>query len=380
MHFLISQNIPLAQEVFTEHGTIERFSGREPALEQLRQAEVLLIRSITEVNKALLDNAPNLKFVGTATIGCEHVDEDELQARGIGFASSPGANADSVAEYVFTAVLAMAEKASWTLTGRSAAIIGAGATGRAAGRRLSALGMDVQYYDPPREDDGCTEFEYIGWDQVLRADIISLHVPLLKDGPYPTYHLLDEQVIQQLQPEQFLINCSRGAVVDNSALCKHLRHKGPLAALDVWEGEPHIDTTLLDYVDIATPHIAGHSLNGKIRGTQMLYQACREFFDWATPEPDWAGLFPAPASYGWECESMPEQEQLTRWVLENYPIWKDDAAMREDGRTAKGFDQLRRDYPVRYELISQIVHVPATLKKADYDRMQAMGFNLQINQ
>lgn len=378
MHFLIAENIPLAQEAFAAHGTIDRFSGRQPAPEQLRQAEVLLVRSITNVDEALLEQAPKLQFVGTATIGCEHVDEEALASRGIGFASSPGANADSVGEYVFTAVLAVAEQKNWKLADRRVAIIGAGATGQAAGRRLRALGMQVEYYDPPRANGGCTEFEYIEWEQALGADILSLHVPLVRDGGYPTFHMLNEDALAQLHSNQLLINSSRGAVIDNAALRSHLQAGGVTAVLDVWEGEPQIDTTLLDYINIATPHIAGHSLNGKIRGTQMLYQACHDHFSWSDTGPDWAELMPAPLSEGWTCDSLPDQEQLRQWVLQNYPIWQDDEAMRERGTTAGGFDQLRRDYPVRYELISQIVKVPASLKKSERDRMQAMGFNLYI--
>lgn len=378
MHFLIAENIPLAQEAFAAQGTIERFSGRQPAPEQLRQAEVLLVRSITRVDEALLEHAPRLQFVGTATIGCEHVDEEALAARGVGFASSPGANADSVGEYVFTAVLAVAEQKNWKLADRRVAIVGAGATGQAAGRRLQALGMHVEYCDPPRADAGCTEHDYIEWEQALGADILSLHVPLVRDGCYPTFHMLNEEALARLDSTQLLINSSRGAVIDNAALRSHLQAGGVTAVLDVWEGEPQIDTTLLDYIDIATPHIAGHSLNGKIRGTQMLYQACRDHFRWSDPGPDWAELMPAPLPKGWACDSLPDQEQLRQWVLQNYPIWRDDEAMRECGTTADGFDQLRRDYPVRYELISQIVKVPASLKKSDRDRMQAMGFNLYI--
>lgn len=379
MHFLIAENIPLAQEAFASQGTVERFSGRQPAPEQLRKAEVLLVRSITPVNANLLAQAPALQFVGTATIGCEHVDEAALKARGVGFASAPGANAESVGEYVFTATLALAQKKDWSLAGRSAAIVGAGATGRAAGRRLSALGINVCYYDPPRQNEGCCDIAYVGWEQVMQSDIISLHVPLEPGGQYPTYHLIDAAVLSQLSRSQLLVNASRGAVIDNVALRQYLQAGGATVVLDVWEGEPQIDAALLDCIDIATPHVAGHSLNGKIRGTQMLYQACRDFFSWSATAPDWAGLYPAPTPLDWECASMPDQQQLTRWVLENYPIWQDDHAMREQGYYADGFDHLRRTYPVRYELISQVVQVPPGLKKTDRDRMQAMGFNLYVN-
>lgn len=373
LKFLIADNIPYAQELFAPHGTVERFAGREPEPRQLEKADVLLVRSITQVNEKLLSLAPQLKFVGTATIGMEHLDEAALRKRNIHYVGSPGANAESVGEYVLTALLALAAKYQWQLAQQRVAIIGAGHTGLAAGRRLAALGLCVEYYDPPRAERDAN-FTTVSLQRALSADIISLHVPMIKNGDNPTYHLLDEARLAQLQSRQLLINASRGAVVDNLALLRRLREDALPTVLDVWEGEPEILTELIEFVEIATPHIAGHSLNGKVRGTQMLYDACVDFFAWKDVEPDWASLLPAPASLGWSCESMPSQATLSAWALQNYDIWADDARMRESGTHGTGFDRLRREYPVRFELCSQWLAVSKTLPAAARSRLSQLGF------
>ena len=374
LHFLIADNIPLAEEVFASYGHIERFSGREPEPRQLEKAEILLVRSITTVDERLLSYAPRLQFVGTATIGTEHLDTLALEKRDIAWVGSPGANADSVAEYVLTALLALAEKKQWSLGGRRVAIVGAGHTGQATGRRLAALGLQVDYFDPPRAKQA-PDFDSIAWEDVLTADVISLHVPLTTAGPDKTKYLFNTAVLSQLTSNQVLINASRGAVIDNKALLKR-QQKGPLhLILDVWEGEPNVLADLIEYTDIATPHIAGHSLNGKIRGTQMLYDACRERFDWRQHAPNWAELFPVPPATSWHCSRMPSQAQLTQWLLENYAIWRDDQSMRKQGTKAEGFDQLRRHYPVRFELCSRTLQVGASVNQAARQRLHDLGFH-----
>lgn len=375
MNFLIAENIPYANELFSTHGQVERFAGREPEPRQLQHADVLLVRSITKVDEALLQYAPNLKFVGTATIGMEHLNIKSLEKRDIHYVNSPGANADSVGEYVLTAILALAEKHGWELKGQRVAIVGAGNTGQAAGQRLQALGLTVDYYDPPR-DETEDDFSSIDFEQVLSADIISLHVPLTTQGKHATKHLFNEKVLKKLKPNQLLVNASRGAVINNQDLLKHINSKGLHVVLDVWEGEPSVLSELVEVVDIATPHIAGHSLNGKVHGSQMLYDACVDYFDWHDAKLDWASLYTAPEQFGWSCKRVPKQSVLATWVLQNYDIWADDARMRETGTSAQGFDQLRKDYPVRYELCSQFLRVPDSMGELSKERLRHLGFTI----
>ncbi|WP_198679559.1 4-phosphoerythronate dehydrogenase [Aliidiomarina minuta] len=375
MNFLVDENIPLAHEAFNVQGRVTVFSGRQPSIQDLAETEVLLVRSVTQVNQQLLQQASKLKFVGTATIGTEHVDMEALQQRGIGFASAPGANADSVGEYVLTALLALAEQQSWQLAGRRVAIVGAGNTGIATGKRLSALGMQVGYYDPPLQEQGKQAASYMTWAEVLQADVISLHVPLQNNGRYKTRHLLAHKELAQLGSSQVLINASRGAVINNQALLQRQQEKPLWLILDVWEGEPQILQPLLEKVAIATPHIAGYSLNGKVRATQMLYQACSRYFAWQQAAPDWQKLMPDLRAESWHCDSTLNQQQLAHWALENYPIWRDDRKMRERGVDAQGFDALRKEYPPRYELMSRHLECDR-LSDDERERLQQLGFNL----
>lgn len=373
-NFLIADNTPFAEEVFAPMGRVERFAGRKPAPRQLAEADVLLVRSITQVDAELLSFAPNLTFVGTATIGSEHLDKQALRERNIQFTNCPGANADSVGEYVLTALLAVAQRKAIKLKGLRAAIVGAGHTGQAAGQRLSGLGLTVDYYDPPRAERD-ENFVSISFADVLSADIISLHVPLYKTGVHKTYHLLSHQELAQLGSSQILINASRGPVICEHALLKWLQQSDATVVLDVWEYEPKVSAELLSLVAIGTPHIAGHSLNGKVRGTQMLYDACAKHFGWQQ-QPDWQTLMPAPTSLQWSCQRTPSQQTLAQWVLQNYDIWQDDAAMRKSGVTASGFDALRRNYPVRFELSSQIMKIADSLSAEAQQRLRQLGFTI----
>ena len=372
-HFLIADNIPFAEEAFASHGQVERFSGRQPNPRQLQQADVLLVRSITQVNEQLLQHAPNLKLVGTATIGTDHFDINALRERDIAWVSCPGVNADSVGEYVLTAVLALHATDPKALQSKRVSIIGAGHTGQATGRRLAALGLRVDYYDPPRAQYDA-EFKSISWEHALGADIISIHVPLTSAGDNSTKHLFDAQVLARLTGQQTLINASRGAVIDNRALLQRQQQEPLQLVLDVWEGEPEVLVELIDHCAIATAHIAGHSLNGKIRGTQMLYAACQTHFEWHQQPPNWAELVPVPTTLAWQCTRMPSNAQLAKWALENYDIWRDDQNMRAQGKTPVGFDQLRKDYPIRFELCSRPLTVAASVNQPARQRLHDLGF------
>lgn len=324
------------------------YSERYPTEAALATAEALLVRSVTRVDEQLLAKAPHLKFVATATIGTEHLDVDALAARGITVASAPGGNADSVGEYVLTAVLAFFQRRQQlaALTDMEVAIIGAGNTGRATGRRLQALGLTVHYYDPPllQSNPQLALDLHDHWQRVLNADIISCHVPLIQGGAHPTHHLFDIEALQSLHSDQVLINASRGAVVDNQALLDVCAQGDcPQLILDVWEGEPQVNAQLLDLAAIATPHIAGHSAEGKVGGALMVAQALHDFlqlpFTGSLDE-----VLPACPWTTFDASRLQTLDDLAALALHRYNIWSDDALMREHGSSAAGFDQLRKRY------------------------------------
>ena len=279
MNIVADRNIPALSTLLSGAGNLHFFSEREPPPELLANADALLVRSITQVNKELLKKAPKLTFVASATIGTEHIDSEALAEKGIAFAHAPGANAASVGEYVLCAVLQWLNGQNIdSLADLDVAIVGAGHTGQAAGQRLQALGMNVHYYDPPLSKKG-EKAVHDHWQRVITADIISCHVPLTRGDEYPTHHLFEHTALQSLHENQLLINASRGSVIDNVALLERAQQgERPFIVLDVWEGEPKVLKPLVDYVDIATPHIAGHSLEGKVGGAIMVANALLQHF------------------------------------------------------------------------------------------------------
>lgn len=349
MHIVADQNIPALASLLADAGSLSLYTERQPSSELLRTADVLLVRSVTRVDHTLLQQAPQLKFIGTATIGTEHLDLEAIAARDIKVVSAPGGNADAVGEYVLTAVLAHFQRQQKlaALVDADVAIVGAGNTGRATGRRLEALGLTVHYYDPPLVAKGCADASidlHNHWQRVLNADIISCHVPLVTCGSYPTHHLFDIEALQSLHAEQVLINASRGAVIDNQGLLTVCEQGDcPQLLLDVWEGEPTVDGGLLDKTHIATPHIAGHSAEGKVGGALLVVKRLYDFLQ----RPFTHGIddiLPACPWPTYDAGHLQTLDDIAALVLHRYNIWADDQLMREQGRSAEGFDQLRKNY------------------------------------
>ena len=254
MQFVVDENIPFAREAFSHLGSVTLLPGRGITRETLRKAHALIVRSVTKVDAALLDDT-NVQFVGTATTGVEHIDREYLAARDIGFAAALGCNANAVAEYVLTALLVTAHAKGLNLDGKTLGIIGAGRIGSIVAAKAPALGMQTLLHDPPLARS-TGERRYLPLAETLQADFITLHVPLTYDGPDATFHLIGADELAHMTPSAILINTARGEVVDNTALLETLT-KGTIggAVLDVWEEEPSIDWDLLDRVTLGTaPH------------------------------------------------------------------------------------------------------------------------------
>jgi len=355
MNIYIDENIPYAKDFFSGFGELNFFAGRTVTAEQVADADVLLVRSITKVNEQLLALNKSLKFVGTATIGTDHVDQQYLIKRGIKFSSAPGCNKISVAEYVLSSLLVLAEKKQFQLKTKTLAIVGAGNTGSAVYQRLNALGVNCKLYDPPLQSAGDVR-DFCTFEQVLSADIISLHVPKTLDGPFPTMHMFDENTLSKLTKEQILINASRGEVIDNQALLQLAQlEQSPTLVLDVWENEPQIDKRLLAYVEIATPHIAGYSLDGKVRGTEMLYQSLCALL--AMPVQYKAQDFVALATINEISISQHVEQNLLKSLMHLiFDVRRDDALFRQMIDQVDGFDIMRKTYQERRELSTLLVH------------------------
>lgn len=352
MNIFIDENIPYADEFFSGIGKVTRFAGRELTAEQLTETDALLVRSITKVNQTLISKAPKLKFVGTATIGEDHIDKPFLSEKGITFTSAPGCNAISVAEYVISSLYVLAEKYNFDVYSKTVAIIGVGNIGKALQQKLTALGMSILLCDPLRQKD---ETGFVSLEHALtHADIVSFHTPITKAGEHATHHLLNKDNISLLKKDVCLINASRGEVIDNHALLAEIVHRQKnnkqaiKLVLDVWENEPEPLLELIEYTDIASAHIAGYSLEGKARGTEMLYQAlCQYLTIPVTKKLD--DLLPTPSveKLGLNPDSSIEN-QLKQAIYLVYDPRRDDALFR-NLLSVNGFDWLRKNYPIRRE-------------------------------
>ncbi|MDN7131858.1 4-phosphoerythronate dehydrogenase PdxB [Halomonas sp. MC140] len=352
MKLIIDANIPAADACFGSFGAISRVPGREIAAAHLHDADALVVRSITQVNDALLASSP-IRFVGTCTIGTDHIDHAALAQRNITFASAPGCNAEAVVDYVLSSLLTLAERDDWVLSERSVGIVGVGNVGRRLQARLTALGVTTLACDPPRaEAEGEQGFHSL--EAVIeRCDVICLHTPLTHDGPHASYHLLNAQRIDNIAPGSVLLNAGRGDCVDGLALRSRLASQGDIrAVLDVWENEPAIDAGLRDLVSLATPHIAGHSLDGKLRGTWMIQQALARHCE--TPSgPSFADICPPPALASLHIQhALTPEEALRLCMRAVYDVRRDHDALQRQALhqgLAKGFDDCRANYPLRRE-------------------------------
>jgi erythronate-4-phosphate dehydrogenase len=377
MKIIADENIPCAGQAFASLGEVTLLPGRGMQPEQVRDADMLLVRSVTVVDRTLLQHSA-VRFVGSATIGFDHVDRAYLQQRGIGFATAPGCNATSAAEYVVSALLVLAERRGFELAGKSAGIIGCGNVGSRVRERLAVLGMRCVVNDPPLQAQGGHD-DFVSLDEVLRADVITVHVPYTRDGACPTHHLVDATVLRKLQPGALFINTSRGAVTDNLALDALLAERSDLSVvLDVWEGEPAINLPLLQRVDLGTPHIAGYSLDGKLRGTEMIYRAA---CDWYGLPGRWRAADYLPAGSVIDCTApgdMSVAATLRAAVFSTYDIRADDARLRMTlalpaGEQPAYFDRLRKEYPVRREFSTSSVLVSDTAGGAER-LLRGLGF------
>ncbi len=355
LRILADENIPAVEHYVGALATVQRFSGRALRPDQLAGVDVLLVRSVTTVDAQLLQNS-EVRFVGSATSGIDHIDREYLRQRNIIFRHAPGSNANSVVEYVLAAMACVGNHLERVLAGAQVGIVGYGVIGKAVAARLQALNIDYRVYDPWLSPD---TIDYpADLSEVLNCAVITLHAELTRQQPWPSYHLLDEKALARIAPDSLLINASRGAVVDNAALSALLgRGNSPDVVLDVWEDEPAISETLLRQVQLGTPHIAGYSLDGKLLATRMLVEAMalELGFSWQNPGSAAGEALPL------ELAEQATGAALVRSVLsQRYDITADDAALRTATvgahNTEMAFDQLRRQYPERREILGSRVN------------------------
>ena len=375
MKIIADENMPNVAPLFGGLGEVTLVSGRELTKDQLADADVLLVRSVTQVNEALLEGT-SIKYVGSATIGTDHVDTHYLLEAGIGFNSAPGCNADAVADYVFSALSHLALNKDLQWLGRKVGIVGQGNVGRCVAARFVSLGCKVVAYDP-LINSTIEGVQLVSLEEVLRCDIISLHAPLTKTGLFPSYDMIDAERVNNLRAGQTIISAGRGGVINEAALIEryHALSGALNLVFDVWDNEPYPNMLLANLCDIATPHIAGYSKQGREKGTWFIYQSLCEFFD--IPEKS---SFSEAVSGGSICEikmniALERCELLARSVHAIYDVARDSARfmsiMQDD--SDRQFDWLRKNYVERDEFNTCVV-----IHEACAQELQAIGFAKRV--
>lgn len=346
MKIVADENLAFTEYFFADFGEIQQAAGRTLTHADVKDAEALLVRSVTQVNAELVQDT-KLKFVGSATIGTDHLDIAALEQYNIAWSNAAGCNAQAVAEYVITALLHLKPELIDANDSFTLGIIGLGNVGSRLAVMAKLLGWKVIGHDPFVQRE---QIEQVDLSTLLKtADAISTHVPLTKTGNHPTYHLINAEALVQMKPTAILINSARGPVVEEAALIVDIQQTQRAVVLDVFEHEPEISEQLLNLIRLVTPHIAGYSLEGKARGTQMIYDAFCSTFN-----------YPATKQFETQlpvCEPYFKERDLKavlkQYLTQIYDIARDDANLRaclKDGKVEqKAFDYLRKTYPLRRE-------------------------------
>ena len=338
---------------FSELGEVSLLPGWEIDNRNLRDCQCLVVRAVTRVDQKLLQDTA-VEFVATATIGTDHIDLEYLKQNNIGFSNAAGCNAEAVAEYVISGLFALSEQFRFDPFDLTAGIIGHGNTGSRLHDKLKVLGIETLVCDPPLAQKRQGEQNFVDLDRIISdCDFISLHVPLSHDSDHPTFHLVDHSRLQALRENCILVNSARGPVIDNQALLKVMQTREDLIVfLDTWENEPEISSRLLDQVSLATPHIAGYGVEGRLRGTQMALDAtCNHF----SKSSSWKMSQYLPEIK--TIETLGSSTDLEFWqhlFRQHHDIRRDHLALTDSGVNreqgfAAHFESLRKVYPERLE-------------------------------
>jgi len=340
MKLVIDQGIPFIRGVFEPFAEVLYAEGHDISNEMLGDADAMVIRTRTKCNESLLRGS-SVKMIATATIGTDHIDMEYCRASGITVYNSAGCNAGGVVDYVFSALFGTASRKSIPLTGATIGIVGVGSVGSRVEQAARSLGFKVLLNDPPREaQEGSTQF--VSLDTLLASsDIVTLHVPLNAN----TRGMANAEFFQKMRLGAFFINASRGEVVVDEDLIEAIPKLGPVV-IDTWNGEPNVNLQLMNLVDIATPHIAGYSYQGKQKGTMMAVRSVARFFG----IPELFEFYPESEIESLEAVKLNvngmSQGQLASTIQYNYPIFTDDFLFRVN---PSGFEELRDNYSYRRE-------------------------------
>ena len=370
MKILADAHIPYLQGVAEQFGQVTYLPGNEFTKETVKENDVLIVRTVTHFDEKILAGS-NVKLICSATIGYDHIDTHYCEQNNIAWRTAPGCNASSVEQYVTTSIVRMAQKHNFELKDKTIGIVGVGNVGKKVARACQTLGMKVLLNDPPRQELEQTD-AFVDLPTIKReADIITFHTPLIKEGNHTTYHIADTTFFEELAKKPIIINSARGAVVSNDALKGALRKGEVLGAIiDTWENEPNIDTELLEMVDIATPHIAGYSADGKWNATRMSLETINNFFNL---NKDPIKLLPIikPVETTIDLSQIGDQEQLANALLYSYnPLFDSDLLKESPDK----FYYFRSHYPLRREYNAYTI---TNANNNTANLAKELGFNIE---
>ncbi len=373
MRIIIDDKIPYIQGAFEEVAEVVYLAGSKTTPEVVKDADAVVTRTRTICNEKLLAGS-SVKFIATATIGYDHIDTDYCDAAGIKWTNAPGCNSKSVEQYIASTLMVLAETRNLQLKDLTIGVVGVGNVGSKVARISELFGMKVLKNDPPRErSEGSAEF--VSLKKVMaEANIITLHVPLNMKGEDATFHLGNAEFFSGLKKKPIVINSCRGEVVDTIAVKAALK-SGQISAFvcDCWENEPDLDLELLAMTEIATPHIAGYSKDGKATGTEMSVHAISQYFNLGLENWHPSGVeLPEQPVFELDGNGLSEQQIISNAILHTYDIRNDDSAFRKD---PSKFEQLRGDYPTRIEFPAFTI-VPKNIGEETLEVLRKIGFKI----
>ncbi len=368
--------IPFLKGVLESYAQVVYLSGKETGHDEVKDADALITRTRTKCRSELLQDS-KVKYIATATIGFDHIDTQFCKENNILWSNAPGCNSGSVQQYLASVFALLRLRKNIDFTKITIGIVGVGNVGKKIKLVAESLGMNVLLNDPPRERAGDEE-KFVDLKTIQEnADVITFHVPLQQTGEYKTFHMGDYEFFKLCKKKPVIINTCRGEVLDNNDLRKAIgEHFISDIILDVWENEPAIHKELLNYAFVATPHIAGYSVDGKANGTAASVQAISRYFN--LPLTNWfPDSLPLPEEIDIHVDAAGKdiQDIISDIFLHTYPIQKDDLRLRND---PSSFEEQRGSYPVRREFMAYNVFLENGTEEMK-DVLNKIGFcNVQI--
>ncbi|NKB38951.1 MAG: DUF3410 domain-containing protein [Gammaproteobacteria bacterium] len=378
LNIVADNAIPFVERFFSRIGELELLDGRQISADSLKNADLLVCRTVTNIKDDLVAES-GLRFIASPTSGLDHIDQASLCTRGIELCHAPGRNARSVSEYVLSALCVLADQQAFNLLDKKVGIIGCGHVGSDLKKLLEIIGLECLVYDPLLQKESKQQ-QFCELDDIKSCDVVSLHVPLTKSAPHPTCRMIGEDFLSGVSDDLILINTSRGDVIDEAALLNHAIEKPGLSlVIDVWQDEPGINTDLLKRAQIATPHIAGYSIDAKYRSTRDVFQQICDLIDIKERMLEKEEVFPEVEQRKISLSGQQDDlSAISMAILTSYDVRSDAAALRrllEDSVKDQDayFAELRNNYPIRREFSSLQVEL-IDAENSLTEKLQALGF------